>query len=213
MAAFVYSGMLLLCLNQACSDSRPFLLQAVDPCFPPPTAEAAATIEPLTSFDVLIDTPSGRNMRRTISGSGRGAYNSTIAAAARTVRKTNSNNGNPENVAATTAVARTNSNSSGSSSNAALATGSSSSDENVAVAAVDRSLQRTNRTNADDSKVVSSAAPVEAADLLKRDTSLSKQLLNTASTNAASVYQQNLVIRTMRKSNSGLGANRAAFKV
>ncbi|DBB17391.1 TPA: hypothetical protein ACH3X3_014425 [Trebouxia sp. C0006] len=204
--------------GQVLTDLLPVLIEevvqkAVDPCFPPPTAEAAATIEPLTSFDVLIDTPSGRNMRRTISGSGRGAYNSTIAAAARTVRKTNSNNGNPENVAATTAVARTNSNSSGSSSNAALATGSSSSDENVAVAAVDRSLQRTNRTNADDSKVVSSAAPVEAADLLKRDTSLSKQLLKTASTNAASVYQQNLVIRTMRKSNSGLGANRAAFKV
>ena len=154
-------------------------------------------------------------MRRTISGSGRGAYNSTIAAAARTVRKTSSNSGNPENVAATTAVRRTNSNSSGSSSNAALATVSelSSGDENAAVVAVDRSLQRTNRTNADDSKVVSSAAPVEAADLLKRDTSLSKQLLKTASTNAASVYQQNLVIRTMRKTNSGLGANRAAFKV
>ncbi len=155
-------------------------------------------------------------MRRTISGSGRGAYNSTIAAAARTVRKTNSKNGSPENVAATTAVGRTNSNSSGSSSsNAALATvsGLGSGDENAAVAAVDRSLQRTNRTNADDSKVVSSAAPVETADLLKRDTSLSKQLLKTASTNAASVYQQNLVIRTMRKTNSGLGANRAAFKV
>ncbi len=188
-------------------------MQAIDPCFPPPTAEAAATIEPLAGFDVLIDTPSGRNMRRTISGSGRGAYNSTIAAAARTVRKTNSNNGNPENLAATTAVARTNSNSSGSSSNAAVATGLSSGDENTAVAAVDRSLQRTNRTNADDGKVVSSAAPVEAADLLKRDSSLSKQLLKTASTNAASVYQQNLVIRSMRKTNSGLGANRAAFKV
>jgi hypothetical protein len=203
--------------DRACSDSRPFLLQAIDPCFPPPTAEAAATIEPLTGFDVLVDTPGGRNMRRTISGSGRGAYNSTIAAAARTVRKTNSKNGSPENVAATTAVGRTNSNSSGSSSssNAALATvsGLGSGDENAAVAAVDRSLQRTNRTNADDSKVVSSAAPVETADLLKRDTSLSKQLLKTASTNAASVYQQNLVIRTMRKTNSGLGANRAAFKV
>ena len=163
---------------------------------------------------MLIDTPSGRNMRRTISGSGRGAYNSTLAAAARTVRKTNSNNGNADS-AATTAVGRTNSNSSGS-SNAAVATGSGSgSGDEDSIVAVDRSLQRTNRTNADDSNVVSHAAPVEAADMLKRDISLSKQLLKTtsANANAASVYQQNLVIRTMRKTNSGLGANKAAFRV
>lgn len=186
------------------------LLQAIDPCFPPPNAEAAATIEALSSFDVLIDTPSGRNMRRTISGSGRGAYNSTIAAAARSIRKTNSNKSNAESVAAT-AVGRTNSSSS---SSAAVGTpsGSGSGDEDNSVV-VDRSLQRTNRTNADDSKAVSNAAPVEGADLMKTGSSLTNQLLKTASANAASVYQQNLVIRTMRKTNSGLGANKAAFRV
>lgn len=183
-------------------------MQAIDPCFPAPNAEAAATIEPLNGFDVLIDTPNGRNMRRTISGSGRGAYNSTIAAAARTVRKTNSSNGSPEN----TAVARTNSNSSGSSAAVAASSGSGSGNEDNRVA-VDRSLLKTTRTNADDSSVVSRATAAESADGLKRDTSLSKQLLKTASSNAAAVYQQNLVIRTMRKTTSGLGASRAAFKV
>ena len=147
-------------------------------------------------------------MRRTISGSGRGAYNSTIAAAARTVRKTNSNNGNPENAA----VARTNSNSSGSSAAVTASSGSGSGNEDSRVA-VDRSLQKTTRTNADDSGVVSNAAAAEGAEAVKRDSSLSKQLLKTASSNAAAVYQQNLVIRTMRKTTSGFGASRAAFKV
>ncbi len=127
------------------------------------------------------------------------------------MRKTNSNNVSPEN-AATTAVGRTNSNSSGSSAAVATGLGSGSGDEDNGVAE-DRSLQRTNRTNAVYGNVVSHAAPAEAADLLKRNTSLSKQLLKAASANASSVYQQNLVIRTMRKTSSGLGASRAAFKV
>ena len=56
------------------------MLQAVDPYFPAPTPEAAAHLQPLSSFELLIDTPDGRNMRKSISGSGRGAYNSVIAA-------------------------------------------------------------------------------------------------------------------------------------
>eukprot|EP00891_Asterochloris_glomerata_P009698 jgi/Astpho2/9698/Aster-x0408 len=54
--------------------------KAVDPYFPAPTPEAAAHLQPLSSFELLIDTPDGRNMRKSISGSGRGAYNSVIAA-------------------------------------------------------------------------------------------------------------------------------------
>ena len=170
------------------------LLQAIDPCFPAPSAEAAATVQPLSGFDVLIDTPPGRNMRKTISGSGKGAYNSTIAAAARALRKTTSNSSNPENAA----VGRTNSNSSNSSAVIATGSGSASGDEDNSPV-VDRSLQRTNRTNADDSSLNSHAAPAAAANGGKPDTGLSKQLLKTASANAASVYQQNLVMRTMRK--------------
>ena len=56
------------------------VLQAVDPYFPAPTIEAASHLQPLSSFELLIDTPDGRNMRKSISGSGRGAYNSVIAA-------------------------------------------------------------------------------------------------------------------------------------
>lgn len=183
-------------------------MQAIDPCFPAPRAEAAAAIKPLHGFDVLIDTPSGRNMRRTISGSGRGAYNSTIAAAARAVRKTNSNSGNPENAA----VARSNSNTSGSSAAVATGSGSGSGDDDDS-AAVDRSLQKTSRTNADDS-TASRAAPAASADGLKPGISVSKSLVKAGSSSAAAaVYQQNLVIRTMRKTNSGLAAGRAAFKV
>ena len=178
------------------------LLQAIDPYFPAPSAEAAAAVQPLDSFDVLIDTPPGRNMRRTISGSGKGAYNSTIAAAARALRQTSSNSGNPENAA----VGRTNSNSSNSSAVVATGSGTASGDEdNCPVVA--SSLQRTHRTNADDSSSVSPAGEA------KHHTSLSKELLKTASANAASVYQQNLVMRTMRKTTSGLAANRAAFRV
>lgn len=185
-------------------------MQAIDPCFPAPSAEAAAAIEPLSGFDVLIDTPSGRNMRRTISGSGRGAYNSTIAAASRAVRKTSSSSGNPENAA----MARSNSNTSGSS--AAVATGSGSgsgSGDEDDSAAMDRSLQKTSRTNADNS-IASPAAPAASADALKQGSSMTKPLLKTGSSSAAAaVYQQNLVIRSMRKTNSGLTAGRAAFKV
>lgn len=188
-------------------------MQAIDPCFPPPSAEAAAEIAPLNGFDVLIATPSGRNMRRTISGSGRGAYNSTMAAAARTMRKTSSNSGNPENAA----VARSNSNTSGSSAAVATGSGSASCDEDENSVAVDRSLQKTNRTNADDSsasRAAAAAVSAEAADALKLGSSLGKQLLKSASSNAAAaVYQQNLVVRTMRKTNSGLAAGRAAFRV
>ncbi|KAL3133737.1 hypothetical protein ABBQ32_008226 [Trebouxia sp. C0010 RCD-2024] len=199
--------------GQVLTDLLPVLIEevvqkAIDPCFPAPRAEAAAAIKPLHGFDVLIDTPSGRNMRRTISGSGRGAYNSTIAAAARAVRKTNSNSGNPENAA----VARSNSNTSGSSAAVATGSGSGSGDDDDS-AAVDRSLQKTSRTNADDS-TASRAAPAASADGLKPGISVSKSLVKAGSSSAAAaVYQQNLVIRTMRKTNSGLAAGRAAFKV
>lgn len=188
-------------------------IQAIDPCFPAPSAEAAAVITPLSGFDVLIDAPSGRNMRRTISGAGKGAYNSTMAAAVRAVRKTSSNSGNPENAA----VGRSNSNTSGSSAAVATGSGSGSGDDDDGSVAVDTSLQKTNRTNADDSgasRAVAAEAAAEAADALKRGSSLSKQLLKSASSSAAAaVYQQNLVIRTMRKTNSGLAAGRAAFRV
>ena len=184
-------------------------MQAIDPCFPAPSAEAAAVIKPLSGFDVLIDTPSGRNMRRTISGSGRGAYNSTMAAAARAVRKTSSNSGNPD-----AAVARSNSNTSSSSAAVATGSGSGSGDDDES-AAMDRSLQKTSRANADDSiSTASHAAPAASSDGLKPGNSVSKPLMKTGSSSAAAaVYQQNLVIRTMRKTNSGLAAGRAAFKV
>lgn len=195
-------------------DGHGLCMQAIDPCFPAPNAEAAAMITPLTGFDVLIDTPSGRNMRRTISGSGKGAYNSTLAAAARAVRKTSSNNGNPE----TAAVARSNSNTSSSSAAVATGSGSASCDEDDSSVAEDRSLQKTNRTNADDSNasraVAAEGVVDQGADALKQGSPVSKQLVKSASSNAAAaVYQQNLVIRTMRKTNSGLAASRAAFRV
>lgn len=199
-------------------DSHGLCMQAIDPCFPAPNAEAAAMITPLNGFDMLIDTPSGRNMRRTISGSGKGAYNSTLAAAARAVRRTSSNNGN---TAENAAVARSNSNTSGSSAAVATNSGSASCDEDDNSVAVDTSLQKTNRTNADDSNASRAAAAaaamegaVEGADALKQGSPLGKHLLKSASSNAAAaVYQQNLVIRTMRKTNSGLAASRAAFRV
>ena len=191
------------------------LWQAIDPYFPAPDPEVAAAITLTNGFDILIDTPAGRNMRKTISGSGRGAYNSTLAAAARAMRKTSSSNSQGD-VPSTTD--RTNSSSSIGPFMARSASGSADESDNIPVVLQrDTSLQRSNKGNTgySSSNAVSSAAPVVASDAVKPTVVLTKQLLKTASANAtASVYGQNLVTRTMRSTNSGpLGVHRAAFRV
>lgn len=192
--------------------------QAIDPCFPPPTPEAAESITLTDGFDILIDTPTGRNMRKTISGSGRGAYNSTMAAAARAMRKTSSTNSTNSSYEDASGMDRTNSTSNTGPVMARSASGSADESDSSPVALQhDTSLQRSNKGNTgySNSSAVSSAVPVDADGAVKPGLVVSKQLLKTASANAAaSVYGQNLVTRTMRSTNSGpLGLQRAAFRV
>lgn len=79
----------------------------------------------------------------------------------------------------------------------------------------DMSLQQSNKGNTGYSITAVSNAAASDVDAVKPGVVLTKQLLKTASANAAaSVYGQNLVTRTFRSTNSGsLGIPRAAFRV
>lgn len=216
-----------LAVMSGCHLARPSVspVQAIDPHFPPPTPEAASDITLTQGFDVLIDTPTGRNMRKTISGSGRGAYNSTMAAAVRAMRKTSSSNGSNTSQEDTVALDRINSTSStgpGVMTRSASGSADESDSSPVALQTItslqrDTSLQRSNKGNTISSMnpAIGNAASADAADAAKAGLGLTKQLLKTNSVNnAAAVYGQNLVTRTMRSTNSGpLGVHRAAFRV
>lgn len=167
-------------------------------------------------------------MRKTISGSGRGAYNSTLAAAARAMRKTSSSSSSSQgdtfmmdrtNSSSSTGpvMDRSNSNSGVKPVMARSASGSADESDSSPVALQrDTSLQQSNKGNTGYGVTMSSSAAAEhGSDASKPVVVLTKQLLKTASANAtASVYGQNLVTRTMRSTNSGhLGVPRAAFRV